>query len=90
MLHKSESKFQAWRALAVFDDGAECLLCFGRSTTQVRTGYESAWTELLDAEEQGRVCRIAMQCWRGAADQGRWVAKGDLAVPVRRELAAAA
>jgi len=86
MLYHTESKFQGWRALAVFDDGSECLLYVGRSTTQVRTGYVAAWAELLDDEERGRVRRIVLQCWQGAADQGRWIAKSNLPLPAHREL----
>jgi hypothetical protein len=90
MFHHTETKLQAWRALAVFDDGAACLLYVGRSTAQVRAGYAAACGEVLDAEEHGRVLRVVMQCWDGAADQGRWLAKDELPVPARRELAAAA
>ncbi len=62
MLHQSESKFQSWRAVAVFEDGRQSLLCLGRSSTQIRIYYESAWEELLDAEERGCVRRIAVEC----------------------------
>ena len=84
MFHQSEAKFQGWRALAVFDDGTEGLLYVGRSTTQVRGGYAAAYAEVLDDEERARVSRITLQCWQGAADQGRWVAKASLPVPTRK------
>jgi hypothetical protein len=81
MFQQSEAKFQGWRAVAVFKDGGEGLLYVGRSTTHVRTGYAAAYVELLDAEERAYVSRISLQCWEGAADQGRWVAKTALPVP---------
>jgi hypothetical protein len=90
MIYHTETKFQGWRALAIFEDGGECLLYVGRSTTQVRTGYVSAWAELLDAEERARVLRIVLECWQGAADQGRWIAKGDLPLPAHQGLASVA
>jgi hypothetical protein len=88
--YQTETKFQGWRALAVFDDGTKCLLFVGRSTIHVRTGYADAYAELLDDEERTRVLRIDLQCWGGAADQGRWLTKADLPLPQRRELAKAA
>jgi hypothetical protein len=89
MFHQTETKFQGWRALVVFEDGSDFPLFVGRSTTQVRAGYAAAYAELLDAEEQARVRRIALQCWQGAADQGRWLTKSDLNLPVVRQTAAA-
>jgi hypothetical protein len=89
MFHQTETKFQGWRALVVFEDGSDFPLYVGRSTTQVRAGYAGAYAELLDAEEQARVRRIALQCWQGAADQGRWLTKSDLNLPVVRQTAAA-
>ena len=89
MFHQTETKFQGWRALVVFEDGSDFPLFVGRSTTQVRAGYAAAYAELLDAEEQARVRRIALQCWQGAADQGRWLTKSDLNLPVVRQAAAA-
>lgn len=89
MFHHTETKFQGWRALVLFEDGSEFPLYVGRSTTQVRAGYAAACAELLDAEEHARVRRVALQCWQGAADQGRWVAKGDLPLPALRQAAAA-
>jgi hypothetical protein len=87
MIYHNESKFQGWRALAVFEDGSTCLLYVGRSTAQIRAGYGAACAEFLDAEVHARVLRVALQCWQGAADQGRWVAKGELPLPKRQEVA---
>jgi hypothetical protein len=81
--YRSETKLQGWRALAVYEDGSECLLFLGRSTTQVRSGYAAAFAELLTDEERDRVRSISLQCWDGAPDEGRWVAKGTLNIPVR-------
>jgi hypothetical protein len=90
MFYQTETKFQGWRAVALFEDGTEFLLYVGRSTTQVRGHYAAAYAELLDAEERGRVRRISMQCWQGAADQGHWISKADLPIPQRREVVSAA
>jgi hypothetical protein len=84
VFHQTESKFQTWRALAVFTDGAECLLFVGRSAPHVRAGYPAACAELLDDEERARLRGVKLQCWEGAADQGRWVLMATLAVPARR------
>ncbi len=81
MFYPTEAKAQAWRALAVFEDGSECLLYVGRSTTQVRGGYGPAYSELLDPDEQVRVRHIALECWNGAPDRGRWVSKTNLTIP---------
>lgn len=81
MIYHTESKVQCWRALAVYADGSEGLLCLGRSTTQVRAGYADAFREVLDDEERTRVRGVHLECWQGAPDQGRWVFKSALAVP---------
>src|SRR5207302_10636830 len=81
--YRGETKLQGWRALAVYEDGSECLLFLGRSTTQVRSGYGLAFAELLTDEERARVRSISLQCWDGAPDEGRWVVKGTLTIPVR-------
>jgi hypothetical protein len=90
MIYHNESKFQGWRAVAVFADGTGCLLYVGRSTAHVRAGYGAACAEVLDAEQHAHVLRVALQCWQGAADQGRWIAKGELPLPERQEVAALA
>ena len=89
MFQHTESRAQGWRALAVLDDGAECLLFVGRSTTHVRAGYPAAFAEVLEKPERARVRRIDLQSWDGAADQGRWLTKSDLALPAARQAAAA-
>ena len=89
VVYHTESKFQAWRAVALFPDGAECLLYLGRSMTQVRDGCQAAYEEILDAEEQARVQAISLQCWNGVCDAGRWLERGTLAPPSRSPLAGA-
>jgi hypothetical protein len=89
MVYRTESKLQGWRAVAVFADGTECLVYLGRSTTYVRAGYAAAYAELLDDEEHCSVREVALECWQGAADAGRWIRKSTLAVPSREPLAAA-
>lgn len=81
MFHHTESKFQGWRAVAVLESGCEYLLYLGRSSSQIRAGYEEAFFKNLSAQEQKSVTRVSLQCWQGAADQGTWTAKGSLAVP---------
>jgi len=81
MLVQVESKAQGWRALAVFEGGAEALLFVGRSSTQVRAGYVDAYTELLDEEEKDRVNTVRLQQWQGAPDAGKWLDKSELRLP---------
>jgi hypothetical protein len=88
MFYPTESKPQTWRALAVLVDGGERLIYLGRSTTQVRAGYKGAFLELFDDEDVRQVETISLQCWDGAPDRGRWVAKGTLSIPDRNKLAA--
>jgi hypothetical protein len=83
MQYRTESKLQSWRALAINEDGSECLIFLGRSTTQVRGGYATAFTEILEPDERARVQSIALQCWDGAPDEGRWVTKTTLNIPLR-------
>jgi hypothetical protein len=82
-VYQTEAKLQSWRALAIFEDGSECLIFLGRSTTQVRAGYATAFTEILEPDERSRVQSIAMQCWDGAPDEGHWVTKTTLSIPLR-------
>jgi hypothetical protein len=82
----TESKLQGWRAVAVFADGRECLVYLGRSTTQVRANYAAAYAELLEDDEQRFVREVALECWQGAADAGRWIRKSILAIPSREPL----
>jgi hypothetical protein len=88
MFYQTESKPQTWRALAVLVDGTERLIYLGRSTTQVRAGYKGAFLELFDEEDARQVESISLQCWDGAPDRGRWVAKGTLSMPDRSKVAA--
>ena len=80
MNYQAESKFQCWRAIAVFNDG-EALLHLGRSSDQVRGGYASAFVDLHDADARTAVQQIALQCWAGVADQGHWATKAVLPIP---------
>ena len=86
MVYRTESKLQGWRAVAVFVDGREYLVYLGRSTTQVRANYAAAYAELLEDDEQRCVSEIALECWQGAADAGRWLRKSLLAIPSREPL----
>ena len=87
-VYRTEAKLQSWRALAIFEDGSECLIFLGRSTTQVRAGYAAAFADILEPDERARVQTIALQCWDGAPDEGRWVTKNNLNVPLRTAAAA--
>jgi hypothetical protein len=84
MIYRSEAKLQGWRALAIFEDGRECLICLGRSTTQVRASYAAAFMDILDEEERAQVRSIALQCWQGAPDEGKWLSKNTLNIPTRK------
>jgi hypothetical protein len=81
MFYHTESKPQGWRAVAVFDDRNDCLLYLGRSSTQVRAGFASAFNEVLDDEEREHVQSISLQQWQGAPDAGRWIHKTNLTIP---------
>jgi hypothetical protein len=87
MFYRTESKPQGWRALAVTEDGTEHLIYLGRSSYQVRSGYTSAYMELLSDEERERVKSIALQRWNGAPDAGRWVQQTTLTIPSAAKLA---
>ncbi|HZU37353.1 MAG TPA: hypothetical protein VFA18_15625 [Gemmataceae bacterium] len=81
MQYRTEAKLQGWRALAIFEDRRERLIYLGRSTTQVRAGYVQAFLELFDEEERAQVKSISLQCWHGAADEGKWIPKTTLTIP---------
>ena len=81
MFYHTESKPQGWRAVAVFDDRGDRLLYLGRSSTQVRAGYNQAFLEVLDEEEREHVRSISLQRWHGAPDAGRWMHQTNLTVP---------
>jgi hypothetical protein len=85
MVYQTEAKFQCWRATAV-TDRSEIMLYLGRSAAQVRAGYPAVFAELLDADERSSVSQIILQCWWGAADQGRWLTKSVLPIPHHRPL----
>jgi hypothetical protein len=81
MLYRTEAKLQGWRALAIAEDNTEHLIFVGRSSTQVRAGYTSAYMELLDESERAQIRQISLQRWNGAPDEGRWVQQTTLTVP---------
>jgi hypothetical protein len=82
VIYQTEAKAQGWRAMAVFDDGRpDALLLIGRSTAQIRAGYEESFRDLLDDEEREHVQSISMQRWQGAPDAGRWQQQTTLRVP---------
>jgi hypothetical protein len=87
MHYQTEAKPQGWRAMAVFDDRADCLLFLGRSSTQVRGGLNQAFFEVLDDEEREHVRSISLQRWHGAADAGRWLHQSNLNIPAKAKLA---
>jgi len=78
----NETKPQVWRALVVFTDGSEMLLYLGRSSAQVRAGYQAAFQELLDDDERSRVQTIQMQRWHGTPDAGHWITQATLSIPL--------
>lgn len=87
MQYRTEAKLQGWRALAIFEDRRERLIYLGRSTTQIRGGYAEAFFELFDEEERAAVKSISLQCWQGAADEGKWVPKTTLSIPTSKKAA---
>jgi hypothetical protein len=90
MFYQTEAKPQGWRAVAVFDDRSDRLLYLGRSSTQVRAGFTSAFFEVLDEEERDHVRSISLQRWHGAPDAGRWMHLSNLNVPVPAKVARSA
>lgn len=90
MFNLMESKPQNWRAVAIFDDRPDQLIFLGRSSTQVRAGYPSAYLDLLDEEEREHVQTIALQRWHGAPDSGRWMHHSNMSIPVPQRVAASA
>ncbi len=81
MFYPTESKPQGWRALAIFEDGAERLVYLHRSSSQVRAGYVAAFMDLFDEEERDQVRAISLQRWHGAPDAGRWIQQTTLTLP---------
>lgn len=90
MFYHTEAKPQGWRAVAVFDDRGDRLLYLGRSSTQVRAGFVSAFLEVLDDEEREHVRSIALQRWHGAPDSGRWMHQTNLTIPTTAKVARSA
>jgi hypothetical protein len=90
MLYRTEAKLQGWRAVAIAEDRTEHLIYLGRSSTQVRAGYVSAFFEILDAEERARIRQISLQRWNGAPDEGRWSQQTTLSIPTAAKVAALA
>ncbi len=87
MFYQTEAKPQGWRAVAVFDDRPEALIYLGRSSTQVRAGFATAFFEVLDDEEREAVRSIRLERWHGAPDAGRWVHQTALPVPTTARIA---
>jgi hypothetical protein len=83
LLITTEEKAQGWRAMAVMDNGRECLLFVGRSSKNVREEYVAAFQELLEDDEQEAVKDIRLEQWQGAPDAGRWHVKGELRHPLK-------
>ncbi len=77
----TEAKFQGWRAIAVSDTRTEHLVYLGRSSTQVRAGYISAYWEVLDDDERAQIKQIVLQRWQGAPDEGKWIQQTTLSIP---------
>ena len=88
MIYQTEAKPQGWRAMAVFGDGSQRLIYLGRSSTQVRAGFPSAYFEVLDDEEREQVKGISLQRWQGAADAGRWLHQTNLNIPAKVKVVA--
>jgi len=86
MQYQTEAKPQGWRAVAVFDDRPDCLIYLGRSSTQVRAGYTTAFFEILDDEERDAVRSVRLERWHGAPDAGRWMQQTTLTVPTHAKV----
>ena len=87
MFYQTEAKPQGWRAVAVFDDRPDCLIYLGRSSTQVRAGFATAFFEVLDDEDREAVRSIRLERWHGAPDAGRWLHQTTLNVPTTSKIA---
>jgi hypothetical protein len=90
MFYQTEAKPQGWRAVAVFDDRPDALIYLGRSSTQVRAGFTTAFYEVLDDEEREACRSIRLERWHGAPDAGRWLHQTMLAVPTSNKVAQSA
>ena len=90
MFYQTEAKPQGWRAVAVFDDRTDRLLYLGRSSTQVRAGFTTAFFEVLDEEERDNVRSVRLERWHGAPDAGRWLQQTTLNIPTLAKVAQSA
>ncbi len=90
MFYQTEAKPQGWRAVAVFDDRPDVLIYLGRSSTQVRAGFASAFFELLDEEERDSARGVRLERWHGAPDAGRWMHQTMLTLPTTARVAQSA
>jgi hypothetical protein len=90
MFYPTEAKPQGWRAMALFDDRGDRLLFVARSSTQVRSGFGTAFLEVLDDEEREHVRSISLQRWHGAPDAGHWVHQTNLSLPAAVKVARSA
>jgi hypothetical protein len=86
MFYQTEAKPQGWRAVAVFDDRPDALIYLGRSSTQVRAGFTTAFFEVLDDEEREACRSIRLERWHGAPDAGRWMHQTMLSVPTTNKV----
>ena len=64
MFYPTESKPQGWRAMAVFDDRSDRLLYLGRSSTQVRAGFQDGASEFVSG------IGLSFGVWVGASCVG--------------------
>jgi hypothetical protein len=90
MFYQTEAKPQGWRAVAVFDDRPDCLIFLGRSSTQVRAGFASAYFDIFDDEERDSVRGVRLERWHGAPDAGRWMQQTMLTIPSPTKMAQSA
>jgi hypothetical protein len=90
MFYQTESKPQGWRAMAVFEDRSDRLIYLGRSSTQVRAGFTTAFFEVLDEEERDNVRSVRLERWHGAPDAGRWLQQTALSIPTLAKIAQSA
>jgi hypothetical protein len=90
MFYQTESKPQGWRAMAVFEDRSDRLIYLGRSSTQVRAGFVTAFFEVLDEEERDNVRSVRLERWHGAPDAGRWLQQTALNIPTLAKVAQSA
>jgi hypothetical protein len=90
MFYQTESKPQGWRAMAVFEDRSDRLIYLGRSSTQVRAGFVTAFFEVLDEEERDNVRSVRLERWHGAPDAGRWLQQTTLSIPTLAKVAQSA